>query len=187
MNAPLSSPRLFFLRFSPHMLAIAAILGCALFFWLTLEQGKVELRNQLAQNIHYTRMRLVTQVDSELALAAKMADDPLVEAWMLYPKGPEAQRRAEEALARYQRHFRSGIAFWVSNADRIFYSRTATGTTRYRIDPSLPENGWYDLTLYRTERYHLNIQHNPVLNSSRLWIDAPVFSGTGATRKPIGI
>ncbi|MDR1648510.1 MAG: response regulator [Zoogloeaceae bacterium] len=184
---PLPSSRPSFLRFSPQMLAIAAIAGCAFFLWLTLKQGQDELRNQLAQNMDYTRMHLVTQASNELALAAKMADDPLVEAWMLYPKGPEARRQAEEALDRYRRHFRSGIAFWVSNADKTFHSRTATGTVRYQVDPALPENYWYDLSLYRTERYNLNINYNPDLKVTHLWVNAPVFSGTGTARKPIGI
>ena len=81
-----------------------------------------------------------------------------------------------EEIAGYRRAFKSNTLFWVNDIDRRFYSDDAYAFT---VDTSLPENYWYLMTLNETERYNFNINYNPDLNVTNLWINAPVFDSRG--------
>jgi signal transduction histidine kinase/CheY-like chemotaxis protein len=76
--------------------------------------------------------------------------------------------------------------FWVNDVDKIFYS---SYSQPYVVEPSLPENYWYNMTLYDTELYNFNVNYNPDLGTIALWINAPVFSETSFSGKadPIGM
>ena len=73
------------------------------------------------------------------------------------PPDPELEALARNELYEYQEHFELKVVFWDNDVDKMFYS---TGNGPYIIDPDDSESYWYNLTLYRTERYNFNINYN---------------------------
>jgi len=142
------------------------------------------IEQQLSIASETMRLRLATTVNSELALVMKMADTPVIQQYFMNPANPELKSLAHTELALYQRHFENKNVFWVSDADKIFYT---TGSEPYVIDPDDPDSYWYKLTLYETEKFNLNINYNPDLDQINLWVNVPVFVEANGVKKPIGM
>ena len=143
------------------------------------------IEQQLAIASETMRLRLATTVNSELALVLKMADTQIIQQYFVNPGDPELEALANIEFTTYQEHFKDNLVFWINDVDKLFYS---TGNEPYLLDPDDPENYWYDLTLYRTEKHNLNINYNPDLHEINLWVNVPVFVETDeGTRKPVGM
>jgi signal transduction histidine kinase/FixJ family two-component response regulator/HPt (histidine-containing phosphotransfer) domain-containing protein len=130
------------------------------------------------------RLRLTTSVNSELALVLKMADTPIIRRYFMNPNDPVIKAQAYTELELYEEHFENKVVFWVSDADKIFYS---TGNEPYIINPDDPASYWYNLTLYETETFNFNINYNPDLDQINLWVNVPVFAEAHSNKNPIGM
>jgi len=137
--------------------------------------------DELMKTVELEKLRLEASVKSEIAIALKMADSPLIKRYFSQPYNPELEKIAFEEIEGYGRAFSSNIVFWVNDIDKIFYT---TEHEPYTVNPDLPDNYWYNMTLYETDIYNFNINYNPDLNTTNLWINAPVFDSEG---KPLGI
>jgi len=136
---------------------------------------------ELLKTVELERLKLQASVNSEIAIALKMADSPLIKRYFSNPLNPELEMFAFEELAAYRKAFSSKSVFWVNDIDKLFYSDDYDA---YKVDPENPENYWYLMTLFKTEIYNFNINYNPDLHLTNLWINAPVFDNN---KKPIGI
>jgi signal transduction histidine kinase len=129
------------------------------------------------------RLHLATTVNSELALVLKMADTPVIREYFMNPSDTVLRARADTEIALFKEHFENKVVFWVSDVDKIFYS---TGNEPYIINPDEPASYWYNLTLYKTEKFNFNINYNPDLDQINLWVNVPVFTAD-EVKKPIGM
>ena len=170
-----------FILFSVILFVAILILGSAAFF-LSMRQLVLQSTSQeLRQQIEIERIKLESSVNAEIAIAMKMADSPLIKRYFIDPSNMDVVPVALEEIAGYRRAFASNTVFWVSDADKRFYSDDAYV---YDVDPSDPDSYWYLMTLNETEKYNFNINYNADLNKTNLWINAPVFSDS---RRPIGM
>jgi len=142
------------------------------------------IEQQLSIASETIRLRLATSVDSELALVSKMADTPVIRQYFINPCNPVLKSRADDEFTLYKEHFNNKILYWVNDVDKIFYS---TGNAPYVVNPDDPENYWYNLTLYETEKFIFNINYNPDLGQIYLWVNVPVFVKTETGKRPIGL
>jgi signal transduction histidine kinase/CheY-like chemotaxis protein len=110
-----------------------------------------------------------------------MAVSPLIKRYFMNPADRELQETVWEEIASYRLASSNFSIFLVNDIDRIFYM---DDNEPYWLDSEDPENYWYNMTLYETEVYNFNINYNPDLRSTRLWINAPVFDHK---HKPIGM
>ena len=129
--------------------------------------------HQLSIASETIRLRLASIANSELALVLKLANTPVIRRYFMNPFDPELETLARLEFDSYQEHFELKVVFWVNDVDKIFYS---SGNDPYIVDPDDPESYWYNLTLYRTERYNFNINYNNNMQQINLWINVPVFS-----------
>ena len=136
---------------------------------------------ELTQMMEIERLKLEIYLNCEISLALKMADSPLIKRYFASPDNSELEALAFEELTAYRRSFASNTVFWVNNTDKMFY---INGDFSYTLDPASPENYWYNMTLYETELYNFNINYNPDLDITNLWINVPVFDDS---RNPLGI
>jgi len=170
-----------FMIFSIVLFA-AIFVGGNLAFILSMRQIVNEnRRNELSQLIQLERIFLEASVNGEIAIALKMADSALIKRFFLDPLDEDLRRLAFEEIAGYRRAFASNSVFWVNDIDHRFYSDDAYAFT---LDPTDPNNYWYLMTLHETESYNFNINYNPDLGVTNLWINAPVFD---ENQVPIGI
>ncbi|MCL2765250.1 MAG: sensor domain-containing diguanylate cyclase [Treponema sp.] len=136
---------------------------------------------ELMKTVELERLRLEASVNAEIAIVLKMADSPIIVKYFDNPYDSELKDLAFDELNSYCRALVGKSIFWVNDKDNIFYS---TLHEQYTIDPDSPENYWYNMTLYETDLYNLNINYNPDLNVTNLWINAPVFN---IENIPVGI
>ena len=168
------------LIFSVVLLLVAFSGGFTAFIFSMNKIIQNNVYQELLNTSTFERIQLETSVNSEIAIAMKMAGSPLIKRYFMNPGDPELISLATEEIAGYREAFASKSIFWVNDIDKRFYSDDAYVTT---IDINDPNNYWYLMTLNETEKYNFNINYNPDLNKTNLWINAPVFQGT----KPIGI
>jgi methyl-accepting chemotaxis protein len=135
---------------------------------------------ELSQSLDIERIKLEASVNGEIALALKMAASPIIVRHFLNPADADTRRLAFDEIAGYKQAFKGKTAFWASDIDKEFFFEE---DNHYTIDTENPDNYWYKMTLYETEKYNFNINYNPELQRIMLWINAPVFYN-GA---PIGL
>ncbi|MCL1957776.1 MAG: cache domain-containing protein, partial [Fibromonadales bacterium] len=146
--------------------------------------NKIQYNNigdELIQTIKIERLKLEASLNSEIAIVLKMANSPLLQRYFSNPADTELEKMAFEEMAGYRKAFASNSIFWVNDKDRIFYS---DDNAPYFVDAKDPNNYWYLMTLNETEKYNFNINYNPDLKVTKLWINAPVFD---SKRKAIGM
>jgi methyl-accepting chemotaxis protein len=122
--------------------------------------------------VEIKKLKLGAYVNSEIAIVRKMATSPLIQQYFLNPENKEVQRIALEDIEGYRGTFASNSIFWVNDADKKFYMN---GVYAYTVDPDDPVHYWYNMTMHETQTYNFNINYNPSLNLTKLWINAPVL------------
>jgi signal transduction histidine kinase/CheY-like chemotaxis protein/HPt (histidine-containing phosphotransfer) domain-containing protein len=173
-----------FLIFSCILFFIFALSAITAFSISTRQINHSFIEQQLSRASETIRLRLATAVDSELALVQKMADTPIIRQYFMNPSDPVLKFQAYAEISIYKEHFNNKILYWVNDIDKIFYS---TRNAPYVVNPDDPNNYWYNLTLYETEKYIFNINYNPDLEQIYLWVNVPVFTETQTGKKPIGM
>jgi signal transduction histidine kinase/CheY-like chemotaxis protein/HPt (histidine-containing phosphotransfer) domain-containing protein len=161
-----------FLVFSIFFFLLICIGGSIVFMFSMGRVNEKRIEQSLSLAIEGMKLRMANTVDAELRLSVKMADAPLIKKYFLNPRDSLLREQAFAELDAYRRNFRSGSIFWVNDVDKIFYY---DGVASYTVDPGSPENYWYNMTLYETEVYNFNINYNPDLRTTNLWVNAPVF------------
>ncbi|MCL1957521.1 MAG: diguanylate cyclase [Fibromonadales bacterium] len=136
---------------------------------------------ELTQIIETERLKLEASLKSEIAIALKMANSPLIQRYFLNPTSSELQKIAFEEIAGYRKAFTSNSIFWVNDIDKKFFSDELYA---YTVDTADTSNYWYMMTLNGEDKYNFNINYNPNLNVTNLWINALVSDNQ---HKPIGI
>ncbi|MDR1394738.1 MAG: hypothetical protein LBK52_01015, partial [Deltaproteobacteria bacterium] len=170
---------------SAVLLTAILILGAAAFFLSMREIGLQGLKHQLTVNAEKMRLRLLAEVSRELNLVVKAAASPAVKQYFQRPDDAGLEKAALEEFRTFRLSLSGGSLFWISDADKIFH---ADEIRFFKLDPSLLENYWYNMTLYNTKLYNVNINYNKDLGLIRLWINAPVRSAKyGGERHPIGM
>ena len=170
-----------FLLFSVILFVVILIGGSVAFFFSMRQIVHDNKMGELEQTAEIQRIRLEASVNGEIAIALKMATSPLVVRHFLNPRDAELRRIAFDEIAGYQASFASKSVFWCSDVDKEFYF---SEDSHYTIDTENPDNYWYKMTLYETKVYNFNINYNPEIRKTMLWINAPVFN---ERREPIGL
>ncbi|MCL2210598.1 MAG: diguanylate cyclase [Treponema sp.] len=170
-----------FILFSLILFLFILISGSITFVLLMDQALHINAGSELSKIVELERLRLEASVNAEIAIVLKMADSPLIMRYFTQPGIPELQRLAFEEMAAYSRAITGNYIFWVNDKDKIFYT---INNEPYKVDPDNPENYWYNMTLYETKLYNFNINHNPNLNVTNLWINAPVYN---SDMVPLGI
>jgi len=170
-----------FIIFSVALFLVIVIVGIGAFIVSMQQIVRDNLAVDLSQMVEIERIKLEASVNSEIAIALKMADSPLIQEYFLNPTDPNMEKIAFREIAGYRRAFAANSVFWVNDKDKKFYS---DDSFVYVIDTADSNQYWYLMTLNETEKYNFNINYNPDLDKTNLWINAPVFD---SRHKPIGI
>jgi signal transduction histidine kinase/CheY-like chemotaxis protein/HPt (histidine-containing phosphotransfer) domain-containing protein len=171
-----------FVAFSAVLFLIILIVGGAAFFFSMRWIIRDSKGNELTRILENERIKLSAFVNGEIAVAVKMAGSPLIRRYIEDPGTAGLAQIAVEEIKAYRNAEQSASVFWVSDKDKKFYFND---NEPYIVDPEDPDNYWYNMTLYKTKVYNFNINYNPDLNVTNLWINAPVFDAELA--KPLGM
>jgi len=166
---------------SSILLIVIFVIGGIAFVNLMGRNMVENIREDLTKTLELERIKLAASINSEIAIVLKMAESPLIKRYFSNPSNSELEKIAFDEFAAYRRVISANSIFWINDIDKLFHSNV---NETYLIDPASPDNYWYAMTLYETEIYNFNINYNPDLNLTNLWINAPVFD---ANKNAIGI
>ncbi|MBO4320384.1 MAG: hypothetical protein J5857_07935 [Treponema sp.] len=155
-------------------LLVAAVLGGRLLFRKTAEE-------KLTHAAQLKTLEFQSSLTGELTLVRQMIRSPSIADYLENPDDPIIREMAMKEFGAYQNSFISNSLFWVSDKNLVFYSDMQAA---YTVDPDDPDSYWYKMTMYETEEYNFNINYNPDLNVTMLWVNAVVRNKSGT---PVGI
>ena len=166
------------------ILAIAGAIGLVLLSGLIDQIARKRFRTQSYDDMEMVarvkRASFETSMNEQLTLVLQMMKMPSIKEYLKNPADPDLQAAAFKDFASFQDSFRSKSIFWVSDVDHAFWSDMQYS---YDVNPDNPDEYWYNMTMYETEVYNFNINYNPSLKQTNLWVNA-VVKDEG---KPIGI
>ena len=171
-----------FIVFSIALFLVISLVGSVCFILSMQQIIRDNKGNELYQTLEIETIRLETLVNKEIVIALQLADSPLIKRYFADPVGSaDLKNVVFDEIKAFRHSFASGSVFWINDTDRLFYF---DDNEPFRIDIISRENYWYPMTLYETEVYNFNINYNPDLNITKLWVNVPVFD---KTRKSLGM
>jgi len=165
-----------FIIFSLVLYAVILAGGSTAFILSMRQIIRINKGNELERLTEVERIKLETAVNTEIAVVLSLADSPFIREHFTDPTDPVSRGNATEELESYRHSLSSHSVFWVNDKDKLFY---IDDEEPYYVDADNPDNYWYNMTMYETETYNFNINYNPDLKITRLWINAPVFGESG--------
>jgi signal transduction histidine kinase/DNA-binding response OmpR family regulator len=162
-------------------------------------------RNFAERQAQYDRERILGPLLTEIALARKLADSPLLQRWAVREDDPALKREALAELASYRRHFRDGSYFFIPRASGHYYhndreNRYPGGQIVQVVRPGVAEHSWFYAAVDSKDAVQLNVDPNPALGRTNVWINVQVrlggrvvaMAGTGIdlgdfTRSAVGL
>ncbi len=166
------------------ILAIAGVIGLILLSGLIDQIARKRFRTQANDDMEMVaRVKSAsfeTSMNEQLTLVLQMMKMPSIKAYLIDPDNEQNRALAFQDFATFMGSFKSKSVFWISDTDHKFYSDMQYS---YTVDPSNPDDYWYNMTMYETDVYNFNINYNPSLKQTNLWVNA-VVKDNG---KPIGV
>ena len=167
------------------ILAIAGAIGLFLLSGLIDRIARKRFRTQANDDMEMVarvkRASFETSMNEQLTLVLQMMKMPSIKAYLINPDDEDIRERAFTDFASFKESYKSKSIFWISDSDHKFYSDMQYS---YTVDPSNPDEYWYNMTMYETDVYNFNINYNPTLKQTNLWVNAVVRDETD---KPIGV
>lgn len=127
-------------------------------------------------------------IDREVILAEKMADDILLKRWAAAEEDAELRAQTFAQLESYRRLFRDKSFFVALAASNHYYVyNRAKGFERIEVHTLKTENAddrWFFTGMEQIDHFALNLDYNPSLNQTKVWINAVM---TGARGERLGL
>ncbi len=162
---------------------IAVVIICVDFFIVNkIARNTFSLNAKDDMEIH-ARIRSVefeAAMNEQLTLVRQMMKMPSIKDYLINPDDPVAREAAYRDFGSFKESFLSKSIFWVSDVNKEFWSNMEYG---YVVNPDNPDEYWYKMTMYETDEYNFNINYNPSLKTTNLWVNA-VVKDNG---KPVGV
>lgn len=149
------------------------------------------------KQLEYDKARM-QPIFHEIALSRQLAETPIIRQWAEHPDDPALTARALTELETY-RHFFSSHSYFIALRKnlRYYYNNAsdeyAGRQFRYRLNPKADKDAWFfDLVRQDKHTVHININPDPALGITELWIDVLIrhhgtvlgITGTGLDLTP---
>ena len=160
---------------------LVLIAGLILYGLISKQQAEQRVSQKLREEISQKGIMMEDYLQPEIALTKKLATSPSVIEFFEDIEDERLRTHAWEEFESFRDAFSSHIIFWANDKDKDFYNAMEYS---YTINPDNPGDYWYKMTLYETEVYNFNINYNPDLDMTCLWLNAVVRD---SAKKPIGL
>lgn len=166
-------------------ISVSAVVAAILVVCIVWFSGRLLFRSNASRIlVHSAELKTIqfeSSLQGQLMLVQQMIRSPSIKSYLENPYDESMREYAFNEFNAFQNSFLSKSVFWVSDAELGFYQNMEY---KYAVNPNLPENYWYKMTMYETEEYNFNINYNPDLNVTMLWVNAVVRNERGT---PVGI
>ena len=166
---------------SAAFIILSAIILGVVYTSISTQTNRTNLIQKLHEEVNQKAIMMEGYLKPEIALAQKLGSSPTVIDFFKDPTDKSARRRAIKEFQSFSDSFSSHMIFWANDIDKEFWNGMAYS---YKIDPDNPNDYWYKMTLYETEVYNFNINYNPELDKTCLWLNGVVRDEKG---NPIGM
>ncbi|GHU50384.1 hypothetical protein AGMMS49975_01300 [Clostridia bacterium] len=173
-----------FIRFSVIFFLAIFIGGGAAFLFAIRAIVHKDAQQELTRLVDIERVELGNQVDSQIALAVKMAGSPVIKDYLRAPRDAEASARAFDEFSSYAEAFGSKNVFWTSEESHEFY---LAGELGYILDENAPSEEWYVSSKNSSAPYIFNIDYNIMTGATSFWINARSTDTDGKFLGVVGI
>ena len=157
------------------IVAIVCVLGTVGLFTLIRNVARNHARTQayadMEMEARVKRAKFETSMNEQLTLVLQLLRMPAVKDYLKDPYDEALKEAAFKDLQVFKDSFKSKSIFWVSDVDKMFWSDMQPS---YVVNPDDPNDYWYNMTLYETDVYNFNINYNPQLKQTNLWVNAVV-------------
>ena len=174
------------LRGKTVLFSVISVVVTLLFTNVTIEilasrNFKEASRTFLDTNSIKQKLDFQGSLNGEIKLAMQLVSSPTIINYMENPNNEDLKNSAIKEFASYQKSFIGKTIFWINTIDKEFYSDCEYA---YTVDPNDPAQYWYNMTINETPVYNFNINYNPDLGKTFMWVNAVVHNKSG---KVIGI
>ena len=161
---------------------IAAIVIALVFVNIQAKRNFIRTENTLMErHVEIKTLEFNASMNSQLVLVRQMMKSPSIVEFMQNPDDEEIRKSAFKDFEAFSDSFLSKSVFWISKKNMEFWSGMKFS---YVVDPNDPNEYWFNMTMYETEEYNFNINYNPNLGTTMLWLNAVVRD---KNHEPIGI
>lgn len=158
-------------------LSLAALLGNYALNSLRNELGIAYARDVTLLK----RAQVLEPISRDLALSIRMSDSELIREWLKDETNPTKHAAAMREMEGYRRQFISHEAFVISNRSRNYYFNHArqpfSDQPRYTIDPTDPDNLWFNPTMQMSGIYNTNVSFDTRLKRTNVWMNVLMRDG----------
>ena len=126
-------------------------------------------RMELAARLRCTEFEM--RMSEQLTIVRQLVKTRSVKEYLKEPDDPMLKMNAFLDFESFRDSFSSHSIYWTSDVDKVFWNDMKP---QYVVDPSLPSEYWYNMTLYKTDEYNFNINYNQQINVVNLWVNAVV-------------
>ena len=127
--------------------------------------------------------KILSRIDREVALAQKLADDPIVRLWAGDEYNPRVKTLAMEQLESYRRSFADHSYFFAPLASLHYYIHNSSSRNDEvqvtTLSPTLPADRWYFDTLKSVESFALNVDYDRLIEATKVWINVILRNDAG--------
>lgn len=157
--------------YSITVMAVVLVLSAIMTGIYSRSANRTRIVAELERIANQKNLEFQANLNSQIILALQMAKSPVVVDYFLDPKDDDLFEQAKKEIAAYQESFLGRTSFWINAKDLKFYSDL---NYSYTLDPSNPDDYWWNMTMKETEVYNFNINYNKELGKTMLWLNVVV-------------
>lgn len=163
------------------MLTLFVVFTAVSAVWLFVEVGEIteEIGTRYArERVAASQAQLSRLLEREAALALNMAGSPTVLRWIRNEDDPELRERAWMEIENYLHSFADSNVFVAVRDSRRYYSWSSDGVvTESVMSPDEPRDAWFFDTVTAGRGISFNLDYNPTIDSSRVWVNKTAGEG----------
>ncbi|WP_027390480.1 SpoIIE family protein phosphatase [Chrysiogenes arsenatis] len=164
------------------LLVLTGVVSIALFGNLTHDIATKMGTDLTRRHVLWHKERLSGAIGRELALTQKLADSAFLRRWSADEHDPTVKSHALEELNSFARLFEWGSWFVAFSGSNSYYFNNAQGERDARefvetLNPDHPKDIWFFTSLKLPQTYSFNVDINPTLGITNLWINTVIADG----------
>lgn len=168
---------------------LALVLACllasvpaGLIAWQVLASVRSHFGEAYARNFTLLkRQSIVAPIARDLALAQRLADSQVTRQWLRDEQNLEKQAFFFKEAEGYRRDFSSRSYFISSAASRRYWlnddKSPRSEQPRDTLEPGKESSSWFFSTLAQGEPYNINVDDNPLVHTTQVWLNILVRDG----------
>ena len=164
---------------------LLALVPAGLIGWSVLNGIHEHFGEAYARNATLlSREKISAPISRELALSLRFANSAVTRQWLLDPDDPTKADLFFREAELYRANFRDH-AYFIGRLDSLGYyfnggDQPPSTEPRYILNPESDADSWFFSTLRNTDNYNINVDTNPELDTTKVWLNMVVKDDDGS-------